>query len=97
MFFVYAGLGNSVMSGSPAGLSLSNAVLSGNLDAAESMINTASQQESGNPEVYKEKALISETKGDKIRAIEGYNQYLLLAPNAADRAQVEGRIRNLSM
>lgn len=70
--------------------------LSGNLDAAISMNNTAAQQESGNPEVYKERALIYETKGERVQAIEGYNQYLLLAPNAVDRSQVESRIRNLS-
>lgn len=70
--------------------------LSGNLDAALSMINTAADQESGQAEVYKEQALIYETKGDRIKAIEGYQQYLVLAPNAADRQQVEGRIRSLS-
>ena len=70
--------------------------LSGNLDAAVSMIKTANEKESGNPEIYKEQALIYETKGDNNRAIEGYSQYLLLAPNAVDRSQVESRIRNLS-
>lgn len=70
--------------------------LSGNLDAAVSMINTAAQQESGEPEVWKEQGLIFETRGEAIKAIEAFNQYLVLAPNAADRAQVEDRIRNLS-
>lgn len=70
--------------------------LSGNLDAASSMINIANTQESGNPELWKEQGLIFESKGDAIRAVEAYNQYLVLAPNAADAAQVQGRIQALS-
>jgi tetratricopeptide (TPR) repeat protein len=70
--------------------------LAGNLDAAVSMINTAAKQESGEPEVWKEQGLIFETRGEAIKAIEAYNQYLVLAPNAADREQVESRIRSLS-
>jgi len=70
--------------------------LSGNLDASLSMINIANTQESGNPEVWKEQALVYEAKGNKIKAIEAYDQYLVLAPNAADTAQVRERIDNLS-
>ncbi len=70
--------------------------LAGNLDAAMSMINTAARQESGEPEVWKEQGLIFETRGEAVKAIEAYQQYLVLAPNAADREQVEARIRSLS-
>lgn len=69
--------------------------LSGNLEASVSMINIANTQESGNPEVWKEQALVFETRGDKIRAIEAYNQYLVLAPNAADAESVRNRIQSL--
>ena len=70
--------------------------LAGNLDAAVSMINQASFQESGNPEVWKEQGSIYEMRQEKVKAIEAYNQYLVLAPNAADREQIEDRIDSLS-
>lgn len=70
--------------------------MSGNLDAAVSMINQAATQESANPEVWKEQGSIFEMRQDTIRAIEAYNQYLLLAPNAVDRVQIEMRINTLS-
>jgi tetratricopeptide (TPR) repeat protein len=66
--------------------------LSGSLEAAVSMVNIANSQESGNPEVWKEQGLIFEAKGDRIRAIEAFEQYLVLAPNAPDADQVRAKI-----
>lgn len=70
--------------------------MAGNLDAAVSMINQASSLESGNAEVWKEQAAIYEMKQDRIKAIEAYNQYKVLAPNAPDIDQVDARINALS-
>ncbi len=70
--------------------------LSGDLDAAVSMINQAYRQESGNPEVWKEQGAIYDNRQERIKAIEAYNQYLVLAPNAPDREQVQLRIKALS-
>lgn len=70
--------------------------MSGNLDAAVSMINQAGFQESGNPEVWKEQGSIYETRNESIKAIEAYQQYLVLAPNAPDRDIVQSRINSLS-
>lgn len=70
--------------------------MAGNLDAAFSMIENAGKRESGEPEVWKEKGQISEARGEAIKAIEAYQQYLMLAPNAPDRAQIETRIQTLS-
>lgn len=70
--------------------------LSGNFDAAVSMINQASRQESGNPEVWKEQGAIFEMRQEAIKAIEAYNQYLVLAPNAPDKEQIVMKIQSLS-
>lgn len=70
--------------------------LSGNLDAATSMVNEAARQESGNPEVWKEQGALFEMRQEAIKAIEAYNQYLVLAPNAPDREQIQMRINTLS-
>lgn len=69
---------------------------SGGLDIAESMLNIASNQESGNPEIYKEQGAIYETRGDIRSAVSAYNKYLALSPNAPDRRELEGRILRLS-
>jgi tetratricopeptide (TPR) repeat protein len=70
--------------------------MSGNLDAAVSMINQASHQESANAEAWKEQGAIYEVRQDRIKAIEAYQQYLVLAPNAPDREQIQQRIQDLS-
>ncbi|OFZ19518.1 MAG: hypothetical protein A2Z20_06360 [Bdellovibrionales bacterium RBG_16_40_8] len=70
--------------------------MSSNLDAAMSMINQAGTLESGSAEVWKEQALIYEMRQEKIKAIEAYSQYLILAPNAPDAAQVRMQIETLS-
>lgn len=67
-----------------------------NLDAALVMLQQASKQESGYAEIYKEMGQVLEKKGDLERAMESYNQYLILDPNAKDRSFVEERIQALS-
>jgi tetratricopeptide (TPR) repeat protein len=67
-----------------------------NYEAAMSIIGIAGQQESGNAEVWKELGQIYEMKGEKVRAIEAYQQYLVLAPNAADAMQIQQRVSSLS-
>jgi tetratricopeptide (TPR) repeat protein len=69
---------------------------SGSLDIAESMLNIASSQESGNPEIYKEQGAIYETRGDTRSAVAAYNKYLTLSPNAPDRREIESRVYQLS-
>lgn len=67
----------------------------GNLDAATAMLNVASLKESGLADIYKEQGAIFEVKGDVVKAIEAYNQYFVLDPDAPDRQQIEDRISAL--
>ncbi len=69
--------------------------LSGSIDTALSMIRIAEQRESGLPDVYLELGLIYEAKGDAPSAAEALNQYLTLAPNAKDAAQIRQKINQL--
>lgn len=69
--------------------------LGGSPDVAESMLNIAATQESGNPELYKEQGAVFEQRGDLRAAAEAYNKYLGLSPNAPDRQVIESRILNL--
>jgi tetratricopeptide (TPR) repeat protein len=68
---------------------------SGNLDAASAMLNVASIKESGLADIYKEQGAIYEMKGDFNHAIEAYNQYFVLDPDAPDKSQIEERITSL--
>jgi tetratricopeptide (TPR) repeat protein len=70
--------------------------LSGNLEVAESMLAIALSQESGYAEIYKVQGNISERKGDRAAAVQAYQKYLLLAPNAADSKEIELRLGELS-
>lgn len=67
----------------------------GSLDAASAMLNVASTKESGLADIYKEQGAIFELKGETAHAIEAYNQYFVLDPDAPDRAQIEARISAL--
>ena len=64
-------------------------------DAAMAMLNVAATKENGLADIYKEQGAIYELKGDVNHAIEAYNQYFVLNPDAADRPQIEGRISAL--
>lgn len=69
---------------------------SGNIDIAENMLNLAATQESGHPDIYKEQGAIFEQRADITAAIVSYQKYLVLSPNAPDRAAIEERIRKIS-
>ncbi len=69
---------------------------SGSPDIAESMLGIAANQESGLPEIYKEQGAVYETKGDIRAAVQAYNKYLTLSPNAPDRHEIEARITMIS-
>lgn len=68
---------------------------SGNLDAAEAMLDVASDRESGLPNIFLERGAIFEAQGDGNAAIQSYEQYLTLSPNAEDRFEVKKRIEQL--
>jgi tetratricopeptide (TPR) repeat protein len=68
---------------------------SGNVDVASDMLAHAASREPGLAEIYKEQGAIFELKGESQHAIEAYNQYFVLDPNALDRAQIEQRILTL--
>lgn len=69
--------------------------LSGSTDIAESMLNLAISEESGKAEIYLEQGAVFELKGDKRAAVEAYNKYLTLSPNAPDKKEVEMKITSL--
>jgi predicted Zn-dependent protease len=68
---------------------------SGALDAAIAMLNVAASKESGLSEIWKEQGAIYELKGETQHAIEAYQQYFVLDPDAPDKGQIEDRINTL--
>jgi tetratricopeptide (TPR) repeat protein len=66
--------------------------LANNYDIAASMLDIAEKKESGYAEIYKERGQLYELQNDYQRAIEAYNQYFVLDPNAPDRPQIEQKI-----
>ena len=68
----------------------------GSADIAKSMLNIAASQESGLPEIYREQGAIYEIEGDIRAAVQAYNKYLALSPNAPDRREIEGKIISIS-
>ncbi len=69
---------------------------SGSPDVAKSMLGIASSQESGNADIYKEMGAVYEMEGDMRAAVQSYNKYLTLSPNAPDKNEIEARILNIS-
>jgi tetratricopeptide (TPR) repeat protein len=67
----------------------------GQLDAASAMLNVAATKESGLADIYKEQGAIYQMKGEVNHAIEAYNQYFVLNPDAPDRQQIEDQISAL--
>ena len=67
----------------------------GQLDAAMAMLNVAATKENGLADIYKEQGALYELKGEVNHAIEAYQQYFALDPEAPDRKQIEERILNL--
>lgn len=68
---------------------------SGSIDVAEDMLALAAARESGNADIYKEQGAIYEVKGDRTSAIQAYNKYLGLSPNAPDREEIENKLGRL--
>ena len=68
---------------------------SGAIDVAEDMLALAAARESGNADIYKEQGAIYEIKGDAVSAVQAYNKYLGLSPNAPDRTDIESKINRL--
>ncbi len=64
------------------------------LDIAKQMLFIAQKKESGYADIYKELGQLLETEGDISAAMESYNKYLSLSPNAPDREQVESRLKS---
>ncbi len=65
---------------------------SGNTDVAKSMLDQAKRIESGNPLIYRELGAIYELEGNRD-ALQAYEKYLILAPNAPDASEIRARIR----
>ncbi len=69
--------------------------LAGSLDVASAMLKTAMQKESGLPDIYREQGLLFEMQGESHLALEAYDKYLALSPNAVDKKEIEGRISGI--
>jgi len=67
----------------------------GSTDAALSMLRLAAAKESGLSEIYLEYGLVYESKGMAEQAITSFKQYLRLEPNATDRDEILGKIKQL--
>lgn len=70
--------------------------LSGALESAEAMLNKAEKLESGNPEVYKELGELYTTQGVNNRAVEAFELYLSLTPEAYDKKVIRSKIESLA-
>jgi tetratricopeptide (TPR) repeat protein len=68
---------------------------SGSVDVAQDLLAMAASRESGNADIYKEQGAIYELKGDSRAAVQSYNKYIGLSPNATDRGEIEARINHL--
>lgn len=70
--------------------------LSGTYDIAENMLKIAFSKESGYADLYKEQGALYHAKGETAMALDAFNKYLELSPNASDRAQIENMISILN-
>jgi len=68
---------------------------SGSVDVAQDLLTMAASRESGYADIYKEQGAIYEIKGDIRAAVQSYNKYLGLSPNATDRGEIESRINRI--
>ena len=69
--------------------------LAGSPDIAESMLSLAIKEESGRAEIYREQGAVFEQKGERRAAVEAYNKYITLSPNAPDKREIEYKITEL--
>lgn len=68
---------------------------SDSVDIAEDMLVMATERESGFAEIYREMGYIFEKKGDKLKAVENFEKYQVLSPNAPDRETISSEIKRL--
>ncbi|MFN9068851.1 MAG: tetratricopeptide repeat protein, partial [Bdellovibrionales bacterium] len=66
---------------------------SGSLDIAQDMLALAKQREDGYADIYKEQGALFQLRGDQEAAIESYEMYLELSPNAPDKIQIQMMIQ----
>jgi tetratricopeptide (TPR) repeat protein len=69
--------------------------LSSSIEVAQDMLSLAKQRENGYAEIYREQGALFQLKGDNEAALEAYQIYLELAPNAPDRDQVVRIVKQL--
>ena len=65
------------------------------LDIAQDMLSLAKQKENGYADIYKEQGALFQLRGDNESALEAYQIYQELAPNAPDKGQIQAIIRQL--
>ncbi len=65
------------------------------VDIAEDMLAMATERESGFAEIYREMGYIFDKKGDKFKAVENFEKYQVLSPNAPDRETISAEIKRL--
>lgn len=68
---------------------------SNSLDIAQDMLSLAKQRENGYADIYREQGALFQLKGDNEAALEAYQIYQELAPNAPDKPQVDAIVRQL--
>lgn len=68
---------------------------SGSLEIAQDMLALAKQREDGYADIYREQGALFQLRGDNEAALESYQMYLELSPNAQDRIQIQMMIQNL--
>lgn len=68
---------------------------SNSLDVAQDMLSLAKQKENGYADIYREQGALFQLKGDNEAALEAYQIYQELSPNAPDKEQVRSIIREL--
>jgi tetratricopeptide (TPR) repeat protein len=64
-------------------------------DEARELLLRAKKQEEGNPEIYKQLGHVYRSSGQSGLAVESFQTYLEIYPNAPDRGQIEGLVRQL--
>jgi tetratricopeptide (TPR) repeat protein len=67
----------------------------GDLDEAIASYQTAIRLDAALSAAYRNLAQAFEDKGDRTAAAQGYDRYLLLAPGAADAAEIRAKIAKL--
>jgi len=64
-------------------------------DEARELLLRAKKREEGNPEIHKQLGYVYRSSGQSGLAVESFQTYLQIYPNAPDRGQIEGLIKQL--